>query len=147
RCRSGCSRCRTRRGRPRAWWYTSTRCCRSITGVAAGTSRACRRARSSWSWAWRRSEPFGREGPSMNATHLVMRGTVKPDGTLELEGKTNLPPGRVRVTMSVVPEQPEAREDVLTVLERIRAEREALGMTPRSAEEIDAEINGLRDEL
>src|SRR5262249_1254459 len=78
---------------------------------------------------------------------LVMRGTVKPDGTLELEGKTNLPPGRVRVTMSVVPEQPEAREDVLTVLERIRAEREALGMTPRSAEEIDAGINGLRDEL
>ena len=42
----------------------------------------------------------------MNATHLVMSGIVKPDGTLELEGKTNLPPGRVRVTMNVVPEQP-----------------------------------------
>lgn len=83
----------------------------------------------------------------MNATHLTMTGTIKPDGTLELDGKTDLPPGRVRVTLNIVPEQPGGREDVLTVLQRIHAEQKARGMKPRSAEEIDAYINGLRDEL
>jgi hypothetical protein len=39
------------------------------------------------------------------------------------------------------------REDTWTVLERIWAEREALGIPPRTREEIDAEINALRDEL
>jgi hypothetical protein len=83
----------------------------------------------------------------MNATQLVMSGTIRPDGTLELEGKTNLPPGRVRVTLNIVPEQPGQREDVLTVLQRIHAEQKARGMKPRSAAEIDAYINALRDEL
>ena len=83
----------------------------------------------------------------MNATHLVMNGTVKPDSTLELEGKTNLPPGRVRVTMSVMPEGAGPREDTWTVLQRIWKQNEELGLKPRSAEEIDAEINALRDEL
>ncbi|MBI1918256.1 MAG: hypothetical protein HYS12_26490 [Planctomycetes bacterium] len=83
----------------------------------------------------------------MNATHLTTTGTIKPDGTLELDGKTNLPPGRVRVTLNIVPEQPGGREDVLTVLQRIHAARNARGMKPRSAEEIDAYINALRDEL
>ena len=83
----------------------------------------------------------------MNATHLVMSGTVRPDGTLELDGNTNLPPGRVRVTLTVVPESSEPKEDTWTVLERIWEERKALGMPSRTREEIDAEINALRDEL
>ena len=33
----------------------------------------------------------------MNATHVVVEGTVKPDGSLELESKLNLPPGRVQL--------------------------------------------------
>ena len=83
----------------------------------------------------------------MNATHLTTTGTVKPDGTLELDGKTNLPPGRVRVTLSIVPEAAGAKEDTWVVLERIWKENETLGLKPRTAEEIDADINSLRDEL
>jgi hypothetical protein len=76
-----------------------------------------------------------------------MSGTVRPDGTLELDGKTSLPPGRVQVTLSIVPEASSAKEDTWTVLERIWKENEVLGLKPRTAEEIDAYINGLRDEL
>jgi hypothetical protein len=83
----------------------------------------------------------------VNVTQLVMHGTVKPDGTLELEGKTNLPPGRVKVTLNVIPEAAQTKEDVWTVLERIWEERKVLGMPARTREEIDAEINALRDEL
>jgi hypothetical protein len=83
----------------------------------------------------------------MNATNLTTTGTVKPDGTLELDGKTTLPPGRVRVTLSIVPEETVAKEDTWTVLQRIWKENEELGLKPRTAEEIDAYINGLRDEL
>jgi hypothetical protein len=84
---------------------------------------------------------------TMNATSLKTTGTIKPDGTLELDDKTNLPPGRVRVTLSIVPEGTGAKEDTWTVLERIWKENETLGLKPRTAEEIDAYINGLRDEL
>lgn len=83
----------------------------------------------------------------MHATQVVVQGTVKPDGTLELDSKINLPPGRVQVTLSSVTAPPAGGEDVLTVLQRIHAERNARGMRPRSAEEIDASINALRDEL
>jgi hypothetical protein len=82
----------------------------------------------------------------MNTTQIVVEGTVKPDGTLELDGNPTLPPGRVQVTLTPVPEAG-AKEDVWTVLERIWAERKARGMSPRSRQEIDAEINALRDEL
>src|SRR5207247_1285561 len=69
---------------------------------------------------------------------------LKPDGTLELDEKPGLPPGRVRVTLEAQAAQ--SREDVWTVLERIRAERKARGMQGRSRAEIGAEINVLRDE-
>ena len=83
----------------------------------------------------------------MSATPIVTHGVIKPDGTLELEEKLNLPPGRVRVTLTVTPLAPEAKESVWAVLERIWAERQARGMPVRTREEIDAEINALRDEL
>jgi hypothetical protein len=83
----------------------------------------------------------------MNAIPLEMSGVIKPDGTLELEGRTTLPPGRVRVTLTVTPEPSEQREDTWTVLERIWKENEARGANPRTREEIDAEVNALRDEL
>jgi len=42
----------------------------------------------------------------MNPTHVVVEGQLKPDGTLQLDGKVALPPGRVRVTVEASP--PEA---------------------------------------
>ena len=37
---------------------------------------------------------------------VVIQGVVKPDGTLELQEKVNMPPGRVQVTVSPLPELP-----------------------------------------
>ena len=39
----------------------------------------------------------------MSTDSIVMGGIVKPDGTLELEGKVPLPAGRVSVTLQAVP--------------------------------------------
>jgi hypothetical protein len=38
-----------------------------------------------------------REERQMSATHVVVDGTLKPDGSLELNSKLNLPPGRVQL--------------------------------------------------
>jgi hypothetical protein len=75
------------------------------------------------------------------STTEVLRGILKSDGSLELEGKPNLPAGPVRVTVESLPEQ---RESVWTILERIWEERKASGVIPRSREEIDAEIEQMR---
>jgi hypothetical protein len=87
------------------------------------------------------------KGREMSTTSLIMQGTVKPDGTLELEGTTNLPPGRVRVVLTVTPQSEAQREDTWIVLERIWKENAARGAKPRTREEIDADLNALRDEL
>jgi hypothetical protein len=81
----------------------------------------------------------------MSSTSVVIQGTLKPDGTLELDQKPGLPAGRVRVTLEV--EVPQVKEDTWTVLERIWKERAALGIKPRTREEIDADVQALRDEL
>src|SRR5437764_14088349 len=77
----------------------------------------------------------------MNTTSVV-EGTLKPDGTLELDGKVNLPPGRVRVTVQLVPAA--AQEDWWQYLQRSRAELEASGHGFRTREEIDAEREDFR---
>jgi hypothetical protein len=77
------------------------------------------------------------------STTEVLRGILKADGSLELEEKPTLPAGPVRVTVESLPEQ---AESVWTILERIWEERKARGITPRSREEIDAEIEQTRRE-
>lgn len=81
----------------------------------------------------------------MNVTQVV-EGTLKPDGSLEVTDKFDLPPGRVRVTVEVLNETSPAGEDWFEYLQRARAEREAAGAVFRTREEIDAEINAMRDE-
>jgi hypothetical protein len=76
----------------------------------------------------------------MNTT--VLEGVLKPDGTLEFDCKPELPPGPVRVTLEALPHKP----SLMYLLEQIWAERESLGMTPRTPKEIDAEIRELRAE-
>jgi hypothetical protein len=82
----------------------------------------------------------------MNVTEVVLQGTLKADGTLELDEKPNLPPGRVRITLAPQTPADQPGESVWSVLERIWAERKALGLPGRTREEIDAEINASRDE-
>ncbi len=80
----------------------------------------------------------------MSTQQVVIHGQIRPDGTLQVEEKVNLPPGPVNVTVEAAPAA--ARKGTLQVLEEIWAEREARGMVGRSKEEIDAEINAMRDE-
>jgi hypothetical protein len=82
----------------------------------------------------------------MSETPIEIEGTIREDGTLELDRKVNLPPGRVKVTVKPVPQHPPG-EDVWTVLERIWAEQDARGYVPRTREEIDAQVKELRDEV
>ncbi len=105
----------------------------------------------------------------MDHTEDVVRGVLKPDGTLELAGRPNLPAGAVEVVVrtpgsrgqdfgeasSTSPPVAE-RIDVEAgashhpaegygpYLARIRARREAEGFPFRTREEIDAEIEDLR---
>ncbi len=81
----------------------------------------------------------------MNAATVVVEGTVQPDGTLEVTQKVNLPAGRVHVTVEPVAE-PVQPDRFWTMMESIWAAQLAGGRTPRTREEIDAEITALRDE-
>ncbi len=78
----------------------------------------------------------------MASAAVELQGTLRADGTLLLDQKPNLPPGRVRVTVQPV----EAQADVMEVLRRIRAEQAASGHVSRSREEIDADIAAMRQE-
>jgi hypothetical protein len=81
----------------------------------------------------------------MNTTTVVIEGTVRPDGTLEVTQKVNLPAGRVHVTVQPVAE-PVQPDRFWTMMESIREARLASGRAPRTREEIDAEIMATRDE-
>ncbi len=80
----------------------------------------------------------------MPSQPLVLHGQIRPDGTLQVEEKVNLPPGPVSVTVQALATA--TRRQTLRVLEEIWAQREAQGMVARPAEDIDAEIDAMRDE-
>jgi hypothetical protein len=77
-------------------------------------------------------------------TEVVVHGTLSPDGTLEIDQPVALPPGDVRVTIETLTSKP--RRDVMEVLAEIWAERKKLGMQGRSKEQIDADIDAMRNE-
>lgn len=82
----------------------------------------------------------------MSTDAIEVQGTLGPDGTLVLDQKPDLPPGRVKVTV-----QPESAvegnfNDVIAVLKRIHAAQALRGHVPRSVEEIDADLADLRDD-
>lgn len=76
---------------------------------------------------------------------VVVQGTLKSDGTLELSQPVNLPPGEVRVIVQALTSSP-AGENALAVLEQIWAERRKVSMQGRNAAQIDADIQAMRDE-
>jgi len=75
---------------------------------------------------------------------ILLRGVLREDGTLELPEKIGLPSGPVEITVRTLVKP--TGEDVLTVLDRIQAEQEASGYVPRSVEEVDAQLQQMRDE-
>ena len=76
---------------------------------------------------------------------MVVEGTLKPDGSLELDGRLNLLPGRVHLIVQPLPELP--KEDPFwPMMQRIWAERAAAELTPRSTEEVEGQRKALRDD-
>lgn len=81
----------------------------------------------------------------MNITEIVVEGTLKPDGTLELDQKPNLPPGRVTVRMQPLIALPEG-DPFFEMLREIWATRSQAGLAPCSVEDIEAQRRQLRED-
>jgi hypothetical protein len=77
---------------------------------------------------------------TMNTT--VVEGTLRPDGTLELDEKPSLAPGRVRVTLTSVnmpATAPKAR-GLADTIDEIRQRQQARGYVGRTEEEMAQDI-------
>src|SRR5262245_27124680 len=81
----------------------------------------------------------------MSLNEVVIQGTLKADGTLELDQKPNLPPGRVTVVLRRESEPTPPREDWWQFMQRVRAEREASGYPFMNEDEMNAHIEWLRE--
>lgn len=79
----------------------------------------------------------------MNFTETILAGTIQADGTLVLDGKPSLPPGRVQVVVRPEADRNQEGEaltrDYLQTMKAIRASQLARGHRPRSMVEIEAE--------
>jgi hypothetical protein len=80
----------------------------------------------------------------MSANAIEVQGTLREDGTLVLDQKPNLPPGRVKVTVEPVPDYKQT--EIWQFFERLWAEQRARGHVPHTREEIDAELEAARHE-
>ena len=81
----------------------------------------------------------------MSQTEYVVQGTLNPDGTLELDQKPNLLPGRVTVVLRQETQSPTPKENWFQHLQRIRAEWEAAGYPFMDENETTAYIEWLRE--
>lgn len=77
------------------------------------------------------------------STPAIIEGTLKPDGTLELDRNPCLAPGRVQVI--VQPLSPKKR-GLADAIEEIRQAQLARGYTGRTKEELEAEEAARRTE-
>jgi hypothetical protein len=85
-----------------------------------------------------------RKGMTMSLSEVVVEGTLKPDGTLELDQKPNLAPGRVQVIVQALPELPDG-DPFWDMMKSIWVEQKARGHVPRSVEEVEAERREMRE--
>ena len=75
----------------------------------------------------------------MNLETAVVHGTIKDDGTLELDEKPPLAPGRVQVTILAIPAPvaDQSHRTLLDTLDDIHASQKARGYRGRSIEEME----------
>ena len=78
----------------------------------------------------------------MSLTENVIEGTLKPDGTLELDEKPSLSPGRVTIILQPSQANLPRRRGLAEVIDEIRQGQQARGFPGRSAKEI---VEGLRE--
>jgi hypothetical protein len=77
---------------------------------------------------------------------IEVEGTLHADGTLVLDEKPNVPPGRVRVTLSPVAGATPPEDGFMARMEAVWAAQKARGYISPSRDEIDAELAAMRDE-
>jgi hypothetical protein len=82
----------------------------------------------------------------MATTVLETLGTVRPDGTLELDEKIPLRPGRVKVRVESTEPSAPVKEGLVEFVQRTRRELEAARHRFRTRQEIDAELEEMRAE-
>jgi hypothetical protein len=79
------------------------------------------------------------------AVQMTLQGTVRGDGSLELDDRIAMPEGRVLVTVRPIA-QPASDDPFWQRMEQIWAGQRARGHAPRTKEQIDAELRELRDD-
>lgn len=82
----------------------------------------------------------------MSLEEEIVAGKLNPDGTLELDQRPNLPPGRVTVVLRQVTEVVPPKGDPFW--QRMQAmwdAQKASGHVPRSVEEVEAQQRQTRD--
>jgi hypothetical protein len=92
----------------------------------------------------KRTDPKKRRKAMTTTNAIEIQGTLREDGTLVLDAKPNLPPGRVKVIVEPVPDL--TQTEIWQFFERLWAEQRARGHVPRTKEEIDAELEAARQE-
>lgn len=78
----------------------------------------------------------------MNVTETVVTGTLKPDGTLELDRKPELPAGRVTV---VLRQETPAKEGWWPAMQAARKQMEEAGCHFMDEQEMKSHIDWLRE--
>lgn len=81
----------------------------------------------------------------MNLNETVIDGTLKPDATLELDWKPDLPPDRVKVVLRQEAELQPPLEDWWHFMRRSRQELGAAGASFLNESEVHAHIEWLRE--
>ena len=80
----------------------------------------------------------------MSASLSDVLGTVRADGTLELDQKLSVPPGRVKVHVEPVETVAQPAESLMEYVDRTRREVEEAGHHFMNDEEVTAWIEELR---
>jgi hypothetical protein len=81
----------------------------------------------------------------MSLSEFSVEGTLMPDGTLELDHKPSLAPGRVTVLLRQTPEVTVPSDDWLQCLQRLRADREASGYPFMNEVDLNVHLAWLRE--
>jgi hypothetical protein len=76
---------------------------------------------------------------------IVVEGTLNPDGTLELDKRVALVPGRVLVTVVSLPDLPKS-DPFWDRMQAIWADQKRRGHVARSVQDVEAERRAVRDE-
>src|SRR5579859_6355747 len=81
---------------------------------------------------------------AMTPNVIEIQGILREDGTLVLDQKPSLPPGRVKVTVEPVIDY--TQTEIWQFFERLWADQRARGHVPRTREQIDAELAAAHQE-